>query len=186
MVEKLIKKVVEDAEKKAEDIIKKAEKELQECYSAEKEKIDKEYEDKLQAEKSKVDKEEERKFSSFRMEKGKEVLALQNTFIDKVMEKIEERFNGYLNKNMKDMIIFLCKGIGEKDFVVRVPESAENLEIKDIKVEKDRNLKNGFVVSSGKWNLVFDWESVKTTMADRLREKIGGVFASTDGQKNRT
>jgi vacuolar-type H+-ATPase subunit E/Vma4 len=186
MLEKLIKKVVEDAEKRAEDIIKKAEKELQERYSVEKEKIDKEYEDKLQVEKEKVDKEEEKKFSSFRLEKEKEVLSLQNTFIDTVMKKIEERFNEHINKNMKDIIVFFCKDIEEKNSFVKVPESAENFEIKDIKVEKDKSLKNGFIISSGKWKIVFNWDRVKAAMADRLREKIGGVFTGVDGQKNRT
>ncbi len=186
MIEKLIEKVVEDAEKKAKDLIRKKEKELQERYSAEKEKIDKEYEDKLQAEKEKIDKEEERKFSSFRMEKEKEMLALQNSFIEKVMKKTEERFNNYLNENIRDIIVSLCKKIKGKGYRVTVPESAGDFDIEGVKVERDKNLKNTFVISAEKWKVVFNWESVKNAMGDSLREKIGRYFIGADGQKNRT
>lgn len=181
MIEKLIKKVVEDAEKKAESIIKKAEEELQELYLAGKEKIDREYEDKLRFEKGKTDRENERRVSGFRMDKGKELLALQNGFIEEVMKRIEERFNDCLNENIRDIIASFCKDIKEKDYVVTVPESSGNLEIKDVKIEKDKNLKNAFVVSSGKWKIVFNWDRIKITMGDTLREKIGRYFTGDNG-----
>ncbi len=175
MIEKLIKKIIEDAEKKAEGIIRDAEKRLQELYAAEKDRIDREYVDRLRFEKEKIDSGNERRISTFRMDKEKEILAMQNGFIENVMKKMEEMFNSYLRENTGAIIASICEKMKEDDYTVTVPESSI-IEIKDAKIKTDANLKNAFVVDAGKWKVVFNWESIKNTMGDTLREKIGGYF----------
>ena len=181
MLDKFIKKVIEEAEKKASDIIREAEEELEARYNAEKVTIDKEYELKLQAEKEKIDKEMERGISTFVMEKEKELLALKNKFIDEVLKKIEERFNDYLRENMKEIIISVCRDINEKDYIVKVPADSD-VTIEGMKIEKDSSLKDAFVVSSSDWDMVFNWEKIKASMDDVLREKIGKFFSQDNGQ----
>jgi len=173
MIEKLIKKVVEDAEKRAEGIIEKAEEELRELFAAEKKKIDREYEEKLRLEKERTDGANERKVAGFRMEREKELLALKNGFIEAVMNKLEERFNASLNEDMRDVVASFCRDINEKNCTVTVPESAGDVVVTGMNTVKDRDLKNAFIVSSGKWKVVFDWDRIKATMGDDLREKIG-------------
>jgi len=173
-MDKLIKKVIEDAEKKAEWIIGKAKETLNEKFAVEKEKIEKEYERKLLDAKNKIDKEREIKLSRFRMEKEQELLALKNSFIEEVLKAEEKKFNEYLNKNMKDIIISACRDLGGKNCVVKIPESAGDMpEIKNVRIEKDKTLRDAFVISCEKWSIVFNWESVKAAMADELREKAG-------------
>jgi len=172
MLDKLIKKVIEDAEKKASDIVREAEKELEARYSAEKVAIDKEYELKLQAEKEKIDREAERSISAFVMEKEKELLSLKNNFIDEVLKKTEERFNEYLKENMKDIIISVSRDIKEKDYIVKVPADTD-ITIEGMKIEKDSSLKDAFIISSSNWEMVFNWEKIRVSMDDVLREKLG-------------
>jgi len=172
MLEKLIKKVIEEAEKKASDIVREAEEELEARYSAEKVAIDKEYELKLQAEKEKIDREAERSISAFVMEKEKELLALKNNFIDEVLKKIEKKFNEYLKENMKEIIISVCRDISEKDYIVKIPADID-ITIEGMKIEKDSSLKDAFIISSSNWDMVFNWEKIKASMEDVLREKIG-------------
>jgi len=172
MLEKLIKKVIEEAEKKASDIVREAEEELEARYSAEKVAIDKEYELKLQAEKEKIDREAERSISAFVMEKEKELLALKNNFIDEVLKKTEERFNEYLKENMKEIIISVCRDISEKDYIVKIPADTD-ITIEGMKIERDSSLKDAFIISSSNWDMVFNWEKIKASMEDILREKIG-------------
>ncbi len=181
MIDKLIQKVVEDAEKKAEEIIEKARKELRELFAAEKEKIDREYEEKLRSEKERIDRENERKVAGFRMEREKELLALKNSYIEMVMKKLEEKFNASLNEDIWDVVASFCRDMKEKNCRVTVPDSAGDVEIAGIKVVKDRNLKDAFVVSSEKWKIVFNWDRIRTTMGDELKEKIGRYFSGDNG-----
>ncbi len=173
-MDKLIKKVIEDAEKKAKGIIGKAKETLNEKFTAEKEKIEKEYEVKLFSAKARIDRENEIKFSRFRMEKEQELLALKNSFIEEVLKAQERKFNEYLNKNMKDIIISACRDLGGKNYTVKIPESAGDMaEIKDVKMEKDKMLRDAFVISAEKWSIVFNWEHIRVMMEDELKEKAG-------------
>ncbi|MCM8761997.1 MAG: hypothetical protein NC929_01585 [Candidatus Omnitrophica bacterium] len=182
MLDKLIKKVIEDAEKKAADIIREAKEELEERYAAEKNIIDKEYELKLQVEKEKMERENERKISAFVMDKEKELLALRNSFIDEVLKKVEDRFNEYLNRNMEEIIKSFCKEIKEDDYKVRIPAD-KDIHIDGVfKIERDDSIKNGFVIFSSKWEVVFNWESVEKSIEDILREKAGKFFLQNNGQ----
>ncbi|MCM8778081.1 MAG: hypothetical protein NC905_07495 [Candidatus Omnitrophica bacterium] len=182
MLDKLIKKVIEDAEKKADDIIREAKKELEEKYTAEKKLIDKEYELKLQVKKEEVDKEKEREILNFIMEKEKELLALKNSFIDEVLKMVENRFNEYLNRNMEEIIKSFCKEIKEDDYKVRIPAD-KDIHIDGVfKIERDDSIKNGFVIFSSKWEVVFNWESVEKSIEDILREKAGKFFLQNNGQ----
>ena len=184
MLDKLIKKVIEDAEKKADDIVREAEKELEERYTAERSVIDKEYELKLQVEKEKIDREKERKIDSFIMGREKELLALRNTFIDEVLKRVQGKFNDYVNKNMKEIVNSFCKDIKEKDYKVRVPADAD-VHIEGVKVEKDTSIKDGFIIFSSKWEVIFNWESVKKSIEEKLREKAGKLFLQKNGQTGR-
>lgn len=181
MIDKLIQKVVEDAEKTAREIIEKAEQELHQLFAKEKEKIDKEYEEKLRSEKERIDREYERKISSFRMEKEKELLALRNGFIEEVMKNLEERFNSSLNEDIWDVVASFCRDIKNKNCTVIVPESAGDVEVPGLKIVKDRNLKNGFIVSAERWKVVFNWNRIMSTMGDELREKAGRYFSAGNG-----
>jgi|GEM_PF-961672 len=185
MIDKLIRKVIEDAKKEAEDTVLKAKEETGEKFRAEKEKIEREYDRKLAAAKERIDRESERKLSGFRMDKEKEILALQNSFIEEVLKIEEEKFREYLNRNMKNIIASLCRDTGKNNLVVRVPESAgEMTGMKDVKIERDRRLKDSFVIAAGKWKVVFDWERVRMTMEEDLRKKIGEyIFGLDNGQK---
>lgn len=182
MLDKLIKKVIDDAEKKAKDIIEKAEMELEERYLTESRVIEKEYEEKIWREKDEIDREVERSISAFVMEKEKEILALKNSFIDEVLKKTEERFNEFLRENMKEIIKSLIKDIKENDYVVRIPQDAD-VNIEGVKIEKDNNLKNGFVVVSSGWDIVFNWESIMTTLEETLRSKIVSLLPQINGEK---
>lgn len=173
-MDKLIKKVIEDAEKKAEGIIGKAKQTLDEKLTAEKEKIESEYEEKLLDAKNKIDKESEIKLSRFRMDKEKKFLVLKNSFIEEVFKAEEKKFNEYLNKNMKDIIISACRDLGGKNYTVKIPESAGDMsEIKDVKIEKDKTLRDAFVISAERWSIVFNWEHIRVMMEDELKEKAG-------------
>ena len=123
-----------------------------------------------------IDGDNERKLSNFRLDREKKLLALKNQFISEAMKKTEEKFNEYLNGNMKEIIVSLCKDMKEKDFKVKVPVSAGKLEIKDIKTEEDATLENAFVIESGKWKVLFGWSGIRTTMEDLLKEKTGRFF----------
>ncbi|MDD3726614.1 MAG: hypothetical protein PHI44_05405 [Candidatus Ratteibacteria bacterium] len=183
MLDKLIKKVVEDAEKKAEGLIEEAEKELEAMYLAEKMAIEKEYEEKLQTEKNRIDRNAERKISAFVMEKEKELLALKNGLIDEVMKKLEERFNEYLKENMKGLITSICKDIDkEKEYVVKIPAEAD-IYVDGIKIEKDNKLKNAFVIVAPEWDIVFNWESIKASIGDTLREKAASLLSQGNEEK---
>ncbi|MBN1444962.1 MAG: hypothetical protein JW957_02495 [Candidatus Omnitrophica bacterium] len=185
-MDKLIKKVIEDAEKKAEGIIGKAKETLNEKFAAEKENIEKEYEGKLRDAKNRIDKESEIRLSRFRMDKEKELLALKNSFIEEVLKVEEKKFNEYLNKNMKDIIVSACRELGGKNYTVKIPESAEDMaEIKDVKIEKDKTLRDAFIISAEKWSIVFNWEHIRVMMEDELKEKAGKyLFNVKNGQKN--
>lgn len=175
MLDKLIKKVIKDAEKKASSIIEDAERDLEVRYQAERTAIEKKYKEKLREEKTNIDREMELSISSFIMEREKELLALQNSFIDEILQKVEERFNDYLNKKMKELIIYACRNIKEKEYVVQVPTEAD-IDIEGIKIEKNIKLKAAFIIVSPRWEIVFDWKSINASIGDILREKTAALL----------
>lgn len=175
MLDKLIKKVIKDAENKASDIIENAEKDLEAKYLTESMVIEKEYKEKLQKEKNKTDREMELQISSFVMERERELLALKNSFIDEVLNKVEERFKDYLNKRMEELIVFVCNEIKEKEYIVQVPTEAD-IDIEGIKIEKNIKLKAAFIIVSPRWEIVFDWKSINASIGDILREKTAALL----------
>ncbi|MCX8082347.1 MAG: hypothetical protein N3D17_02965 [bacterium] len=182
MLDKLIKKVIEDAENKALNIIEEAEKEIDERYKAEKESIEKEYEIKIKKYQEEVDREMERKITAFVMEKDKELLAIKNSFIDEVLKNVEDKFNDYLMKNMKDVIVSVCKDIKEKEYVIKVPAGAD-IKIDGVKIEKDSSLNNTFIIVSDNWDIVFNWDNVKSSIEDNLRERISSLLSQDNGEE---
>lgn len=183
MIEKLIKKVVEDAEEKAQEIIEKAENECLELFALEKKAIEREYGDRLRLEKERIDGENARKIAGFRMESEKELLALKNSFIEEVMKKLEKRFYASLNEDIWDIVASFCREIKEKNCRVTVPESAGDVEISGVKVIKDRDLKDAFIVSTEKWKIAFTWDRIRDVLGDELRENIGRQFI-VNGKEN--
>jgi vacuolar-type H+-ATPase subunit E/Vma4 len=165
MVDKLIEKVIEDAEKKKEDILQKAREELQKRWDAEKEKINQEFEKKLLAEKEEIDKTAEMEIVSVRMDAEKKLLAVKNSLIEEVEKKIGKQFNNYLNENMKDIISLVKKQLGSEEINIKVPEGKDG-------GQKDESLKNAFKIEGEKWEIVFGWEQIKSTMTEELKQKI--------------
>ncbi|MCM8785465.1 MAG: hypothetical protein NC827_06220 [Candidatus Omnitrophica bacterium] len=174
MVEKLIKKIIEEAEKKAEIILEQGKKEFEKKLKIEKEKLEKEFEEKLQKEKDKINLEIEREIISFKIEKEKEVLSIKNKIIEDMIEKIKERFNKFLNENMEAIIENLLSNLSEKDVEIFVPEGKKINQ--KCKVINDKNLKNSFIIKSKLWEIEFSWENIKNIFEPFIKERANKLI----------
>ncbi|HNS33051.1 MAG TPA: hypothetical protein PKN36_08780 [bacterium] len=184
MVKNLVDKIILDARGKAQDSLKKAEARLEETFLQKKGIIAKEYEEKLDAARKKIDSDMERKLSNFRMEREKEILELQNRLIEEVRKKIEEKFNLNLRDNMNEIIKGLAGEIKGKEYSIKVPETAE-VEIENVRVEKDAGLKDAFLLEGAKWKLLFNWERFSSAVSGYIREKAGEYLFGDNGQKGK-
>ncbi|MCM8766524.1 MAG: hypothetical protein NC816_01275 [Candidatus Omnitrophica bacterium] len=174
MVEKLIKKLIEEAEKKAEVILEQGRKDFEKKLNLEREKIEREFEEKFQNQKNKIDLEIEREIISFKIEKEKEILLIKNRIIEDVVEKIEEKFNQFLNENMEVIIEKVLSNLNEKEVEIFVPEG-KKIDQK-YKVITDKNLKNSFKIKSKLWEIEFSWASIKNIFEPFIKQQANKLI----------
>jgi len=174
MVEKLINKIIKEAKEKSKRIIEEGKKKFEKKLEIEKEKVNKEFEEKLRIEKEKIDKEIEREIINYRIEIEKEILKYKNQLVEKVFEKLEEKFNKFLDENFGEILKNFVEKIREDDIQIIVPEG-KNLNL-NYTVLTDKNMKNSFKIKSKNWEIDFSWENVKKIFEDDIKEKVNELM----------
>jgi len=184
MVKHLLDRIIVDAGNKAGEAVKNAGSRLEKEFLEKKEIIAKEFEEKLDVAKKRIDREKEREISNFRMEKEKEFLELQNKFIAEVIARIKEKFDLFLKNNMKDIIAGFTQENREKECFVKVPETAGDMKIEGVTIEKDPGLGDAFLLEGKNWKLLFNWERFSSAIYWHIKEKTGRYLFDDNG-KNR-
>ena len=170
-MENLIKKLMEEAEEKRKKIIDEAQSVLNSEWEKKKFLIEKEYEEKLKKMKETIDKEIENEIINFKIEKNKEILSFKNQLIDKCEEKIKNKFNEYLNKNIGEIIFQILQTINDKKVKILVPENV-NLKIDGYEVIKEKHLEDKFLIEGENSDIEFSWENIKKTIGQELRKEV--------------
>ena len=174
MVEKLIEKVIKDAEEKKERIIKEAENKLADLWAKEKEKIENEFKERIETEKRKIRKYIETEIGSFKLDKEKEILYLKNNIIEEILKKIEIKFNKFLEENIESIVKNIFEKIEDGEYNLKIPNSY-NFVIdnpsKKINIIKS-DIENSFIIEGKNWDITFNWNNVKVVFQNELIEEI--------------
>lgn len=170
-MEKLIKKIIEEAEEKSRKIIEEANNHLESEWKKKKKEIDLEYEKKIELMKKNIDREISNDIVNFKLEKQKDILAAKNELIRECEEKIKGKFNQYLNENMQQIIKSILSKTDEKDLKIFIPEDKE-LKVDGYTVEKKKDIKDKFQMEGKKWSIEFSWDIIKNLAGQELRKNI--------------
>ena len=185
MVNRLTEKIILDSETKSEERIRIAFEKLEKTLLERKDLIIKEFEVKLLSAKENIDKENEIEVGLFRLEKEKEMLLLQNVLIKEVMDGLKKKFNLFIKENIASIITGLLKDVEEKNLVIKVPEASADINIEGVKIVKDANITDSFLLEGKNWKLLFNWERFSQSIEGYIREKIGKELFE-DNDKNKT
>jgi len=172
MLDKLINRVLKEAEKEEARIIAEAESQTTSLWEKEKQQIETEFQNRLQKEKEKVQQRIQEKLSREKLARQKEILKERNRCLEEVLQEVKKNFLAWLEKEEVTFLLRMLKNLDEKNLTVYVPaekkKKFQEMLPESVSVIGKEKIKEGFVIEGPDWDIVFDWEFVKRKIQSRL------------------
>lgn len=183
-MDKLISKVIKDAEERAEEIAREAEEELEEKLAAKKKEVEEDFDMKLKAAKSLIEKNSLMEIANKRLTHEKELLAIKNSYVENVLEKLESNFGKFLTDDMEQVLSTFTGEIGDMEYTVTIPDN-DKIEIDETRFKKiirDKSIQNGIKIETADWDLFFNWQKVEDVIGEELRKLVAKKLFDSDEQ----
>lgn len=176
MVEKLINKIIREAEEKGRSIVEEAGQKLQAAWAKEQARLKEAYQARLEQEKQELQRRTEIETTNVRLQNEQAVLAAKNRYLEEIWKTLEGKFDDFVERHFPSLLQDAVQGLENGSYTVRIPARLDfawkDSTSKKVKVVKDEAVRNGFVIESGPWVLRFNWENIRQVLFSELVEEI--------------
>lgn len=187
-MDRLIEKVMRDAEENRRAILNRARTEMEALWTQRK----KEMETAAARERDKQCEEISRRVRTeevlFRMSRQQDILSLRNEALEKITAGLEKEYRSHFRGSAYDLADRLLEGTQGQEAVLHIPTDIEfpedRMASRGIRIVRDPSLRDGIRVETASWEAVLDWTCIREMFRDRIVQEVArripGILETTE------